>query len=226
MMKKAVVLLSGGADSTTVAAIAKAQGYQLYGLSINYGQRHAIELEKAKIVANKYCVEHKTLQLDLGMFGGSSLTDEKIAMPEYVDLNNIGPSVAVTYVPARNTIFLSFALAWAEVIGSSDIFIGPNKTDFNTYPDCRPDYISAFEKLSNLATRAGVHDHKEFKIHTPLIEMEKKDVIKKGLELGVDFSDTHSCYNPDNTGKACGKCSSCLIRKNAFLENGHIDPVL
>lgn len=225
-MKKAILLMSGGVDSTTVAAIARSQGYQLYGLSFKYEQRHMIELEKAKLVAAQYCQEHRIMAIDLSLFGGSALTDKNIRMPNFSNINNIHEGVAITYVPARNTIFLSIALAWAEIIGATDIFMGANKTDYDTYPDCRPEYIAAFEHMSNLATRAGVHDHKSFKIHTPLINMSKAEVIKAGIALGVDYLQTSSCYDPSVKGHACGKCSSCLIRLDAFKHNNVKDPVI
>lgn len=224
-MKKAVLLMSGGADSTTVAAIAESQGFELYGLSFSYEQVHAIELEKAKMIAKKYCKEHRITKLDLSLFGGSALTDKDIEVPKFDNLEKLNEGVAVTYVPARNTIFLSIALAWAEIIGATDIFMGANKTDYDTYPDCRPEYIKAFEDLSNLATRAGVHDRKSFKIHTPLIQMSKQEVIKTGLDLDVDYSQTLTCYNPTAEGYACGHCTSCLIRLDAFKANHIKDPV-
>ena len=195
-------------------------------MSFNYGQKHVVELNKAKLVAQKYCKEHKIVEVDMSIFGGSCLTDHKIEVPKSNDLSNLSKTVAITYVPARNTIFYSFALAWAEIIGATDIFAGPNKTDYDTYPDCRPDYIESVEKMCNLATRAGVYDHKKFKIHTPLINMLKKEVVKTGLELGVDYSHTLSCYAPSDQGYACGQCSSCLIRLQAFRENNLIDPAM
>ena len=225
MTKKAVLLMSGGADSTTVAAIAASQGYELYGLSFKYEQRHALELERAVLVAQKYCKEHRITELDLSLFGGSALTDKKIAVPKFSDVKNITQGVAITYVPARNTIFLSIALGWAEIIGATDIFIGVNKSDYNTYPDCRPEYINAFENMADLATRAGVHQEKHFKIHTPLINMEKAEVIKTGLSLGVNYSQTTSCYDPLINGEACGCCPSCLIRLDAFKQNNIEDPI-
>ena len=225
-MKKAVLLMSGGADSTTVAAIAASQGFILYGLSFSYEQRHFIELEKAKLVAAKYCFEHRITALDLSFLSGSSITDKNVEVPKFDNLNKLDEGVAITYVPARNTIFLSIALAWAEVIGATDIFMGPNKTDYNTYPDCRPEYIKAFEDLSNLATRAGVHNAKQFKIHTPLIQMSKQEVIRVGLTLGVDYSQTITCYSPTLEGYACGHCTSCLIRLGAFKANNIKDPAV
>lgn len=225
MTKKAVLLMSGGADSTTVAAIAASQGYELYGLSFKYEQRHIMELELAQLVAEKYCKEHRITELDLSLFGGSALTDKKISVPKFTDLKDIGQGVAITYVPARNTIFLSIALGWAEIIGANEIFMGPTKSDYNTYPDCRPEYINAFEHMADLATRAGVHQDKHFKIHTPLINMEKAEVIKTGLALGVDYSKTSSCYDPSIEGEACGHCPSCLIRLDAFKQNNVKDPI-
>ncbi len=225
-MKKAVLLMSGGADSTTVAAIAKSQGYTLYGLSFCYEQRHLIELEKAKLVAAKYCSEHRITSLDLSFLSGSALTDKNVEVPKFDNLDKLDQGVAITYVPARNTIFLSIALAWAEAIGATDIFYGPTKTDYDTYPDCRPDYIKAFEEVSNLATRAGVHNAKKFKIHAPLLGMSKQEVIKTGLSLGVDYSQTLTCYSPTSEGYACGHCTSCLIRLDAFKANNVKDPAI
>ena len=225
-MKKAILLMSGGVDSTTVAAIALAQDYTLYGLSFDYGQSHLIELEKAKIVAQKYCHQHHITKLDLGLFGASALTDKNIEIPKFTDVNNIATGKSITYVPARNTIFLSIALAFAETIGTTDIFFGPNKTHHDAYPDCRPEYIKAFEHLSNLATRAGTYEAKKYKIHTPLINMTKKEVVQIGLRLGVDYANTHSCYSPNIEGHACGKCSACLTRLQAFEENNIKDPAV
>lgn len=222
--KKSVVLSSGGLDSTTVMAIAKNEGYALYSLSFLYGQRHKIELEAAKKVAEIIGVEkHLVINLDLNKIGGSALTDS-IDVPKNRNEEAISADIPVTYVPARNTIFLSYALAWAEVIGSSDIFIGVNAIDYSGYPDCRPEYIEAFEKMANLATKAGVEGLIRIKINTPLLNMSKAQIIKKGIELGVDYSLTHSCYDPNSDGFACGRCDSCILRKKGFKEAGVKDP--
>lgn len=223
--KKAVVLLSGGLDSATVLAIARSQGYELYALSFSYGQRHIWELEAAKQVAASIgAAEHKIAQIDLRVFGGSALTDD-IAVPKGRAMEEMGHGIPITYVPARNTIFLSFALAWAEVLGSSDVFIGVNALDYSGYPDCRPEFIEAFEKMANLATKAGVEGRQVLKIHTPLIAMSKAEIIARGIELGVDHGLTSSCYDPSPTGEACGQCDSCLLRQKGFRENGREDPL-
>lgn len=224
-MKKAVILLSGGLDSATILAIAKKQGFQMHAISFLYGQRHKIELDNAKriIKANKVA-EHKIIEIDLRAFGGSALTSS-IKVPKHESVEKIGKDIPVTYVPARNTIFLSFALAYAEVIGAKDIFIGVNALDYSGYPDCRPEYIKAFTKMANLATKAGVKGEK-LKIHTPLINLSKAQIIKKGIELGVDYSLTTSCYDPDEKGRACGRCDSCLLRKKGFKENKLQDPII
>lgn len=223
--KKAVVLSSGGLDSTTVMAIAKRDGYLIYSLSFSYGQRHKIELEAAKKVADKIGVEkHLVINLDLNKIGRSALTDS-IDVPKNRDDKEISANIPVTYVPARNTIFLSYALAWAEVIGSSDIFIGVNAIDYSGYPDCRPEYIEAFEKMANLATKAGVEGLTRIKINTPLLNMSKAQIIKNGIELGVDYSLAHSCYDPNPEGVACGRCDSCILRKKGFKEAGLKDPI-
>jgi 7-cyano-7-deazaguanine synthase len=223
--KRAVVLLSGGLDSATVLAIAKSEGYTLYALSFSYGQRHSWELTAAKRVAAAMGVaEHKTAQIDLRIFGGSALTAE-IAVPKGRAVEEMSHGIPITYVPARNTIFLSFALAWAEVLGSSDIFLGVNALDYSGYPDCRPEYIAAYEKMANLATRAGVEGSQRLAIHTPLIALTKAQIIARGLSLGVDYALTSSCYDPGPTGKPCGQCDSCLLREKGFRENGIEDPV-
>ncbi|HOJ50487.1 MAG TPA: 7-cyano-7-deazaguanine synthase QueC [Spirochaetota bacterium] len=220
-MKKAVVLLSGGLDSATTAAIARSEGYEIYAITFSYGQRHKIEIKSAKRIAKEIKVkEHKIIKIDLRTFGGSSLTDN-IDVPKERDIENI-KEIPLTYVPARNTIFLSYALAYAEVIDADSIFIGVNAIDYSGYPDCRPEYIKAFNEVSRLGTKKGV-EGRPILIKTPIINMTKKEIIKKGLELGLDFSKTHSCYDPIK-GKACGKCDSCLIRKRAFLELGIEDP--
>ena len=222
--KKAVVLSSGGLDSTTVMAIVKNEGYALYSLSFSYGQRHKIELEAAKKVAEIFDVEkHLVINLDLNKIGGSALTDS-IDVPKNRNNKTVSTDIPITYVPARNTIFLSFALAWAEVLKSSDIFTGVNAIDYSGYPDCRPEYIEAFENMANLATKTGVKGLTRIKINTPLLNMSKAQIIKKGIELGVDYSLTHSCYDPDPEGVACGRCDSCILRKNGFKEAGVKDP--
>jgi 7-cyano-7-deazaguanine synthase len=223
--KKAVVLLSGGLDSSTVLAIAKSEGYELYALSFSYGQRHVIELDAARRVAAAIGVaDHRVASIDLRVFGGSALTAD-IAVPKGRDVAEMGQGIPITYVPARNTIFLSFALAWAEVLGSSDIFIGVNALDYSGYPDCRPEFIEAFEKLANLATKAGVEGRQHLKIHTPLLALTKAQIVRKGIELGVDYSLTCTCYDPSPTGEPCGQCDSCLLRQKGFRENGLTDPL-
>jgi len=222
--RKAVVLSSGGIDSTTAMAIAKHEGFKIYSLSFFYGQRHAFELEAAQKVANFIGVtEHLVINVDLKRIGGSSLTDD-IDVPKDRDEQNMIKEIPVTYVPARNTIFLSFALAWAEVLKSSDIFIGVNAIDYSGYPDCRPEYIEAFERMANLATKAGVEGTTKIRIRTPLIRLTKAQIIQKGIELGVDYALTHSCYDPSPQGLACGKCDSCYLRRKGFLEAGISDP--
>jgi 7-cyano-7-deazaguanine synthase len=224
-LKRAVVLLSGGLDSATVLAIARSKGYELYTLSFSYGQRHIWELQAAARVAESIGVaKHRTATIDLRIFGGSALTDD-IDVPKGRSNDAIARGIPVTYVPARNTIFLSFALAWAEVLGSSDIFIGVNALDYSGYPDCRPEFIEAFERMANLATKAGVEGRQALKIHTPLIAMSKAEIIQKGIELGVDYSLTSSCYDPSATGEPCGECDSCLLRQKGFSENGLEDPL-
>jgi 7-cyano-7-deazaguanine synthase len=223
--KRAVVLLSGGLDSATVLAIARSQGYELYALSFSYGQRHVWELEAAKHVAASIGVaQHRVAAIDLRVFGGSALTDD-IAVPKGRATEEMSGRIPVTYVPARNTIFLSFALAWAEVLGSSDIFVGVNALDYSGYPDCRPEFISAFEKMANLATNAGVEGRQSLKIHAPLIALSKAQIIARGIELGVDYSMTSSCYDPSSAGQPCGQCDSCLLRQKGFRENGIEDPL-
>jgi len=223
-MKRAVVLLSGGIDSTTTLAVAIAEGYETYGLSFEYGQRHQIETKAARRVANSLgAKEHRLAKIDLRIFGGSALTDE-IDVPKQRSEKEIALGIPVTYVPARNTIFLSHALALAEVIGASDIFLGVNAIDYSGYPDCRPEFIEAFENLANLATKAGV-EGRRFQIHTPLIRCSKAEIIRKAIELGVDLSLTHSCYDPSPEGLACGGCDSCLLRLKGFCEAGLKDPI-
>ncbi len=222
--KKAVVLSSGGIDSTTAMAIAKHEGFEIHSLSFSYGQRHLIELESArKIAASLGAAEHLVLNIDLNKIGGSALTDD-IDVPKADNRQAAPEKIPVTYVPARNTIFLSSALAWAEVLQSSDIYIGVNAIDYSGYPDCRPEYIEAFERMANLATKAGVEGITKIKIKTPLINMTKAQIIRKGIELGVDYSLTHSCYDPSPSGLACGRCDSCILRKRGFKEAGVKDP--
>jgi len=221
---KAVVLSSGGIDSTTAMAIALSEGYEIYSLSFRYGQRHVLELEAAEKVGKALGIKtHLTLDIDMRMIGGSALTGD-IEIPKGRSENEMQQGIPVTYVPARNTIFLSYALAWAEVLGSSDIFIGVNAVDYSGYPDCRPEYISAFENMANLATKAGIEGNTRIRIRTPLIHMTKGEIIKKGSELGIDYSMTHSCYDPSPHGKACGQCDSCILRKKGFEDAGVIDP--
>jgi 7-cyano-7-deazaguanine synthase len=226
MKKKAIVLLSGGLDSATVLAIALKAGYSPITLCFDYGQRHRVELEKSRILSRKMgALEHKEVEIDLRQFGGSALTAD-IDVPKGRSEGEMTAEIPITYVPARNTIFLSFCLAAAEVAGAEDIFIGVNAVDYSGYPDCRPEYIKAFEQMANLATKAGVEGTSQFKIHTPLIKLTKGQIIRKGLELGVDYSLTHSCYNPDDQGRPCGQCDSCLLRQKGFEEAGVKDPVL
>ncbi|AAR33815.1 7-cyano-7-deazaguanine synthase QueC [Geobacter sulfurreducens] len=221
MTRKAVVLYSGGLDSTTCLAIARAEGFEPHAMSFSYGQRHSVELELAKRNARPAgAVEHMVVEFDLRKVGGSALTAD-IAVPK----EGVGDDIPVTYVPARNTIFLSFALGWAEVLGAFDIFIGVNALDYSGYPDCRPEYISAFETMANLATRVGVEGTGRFRIHAPLMRLTKAEIIRKGLALGVDYGLTHSCYDPSPAGVACGLCDSCRLRLKGFAEVGVADPV-
>jgi len=223
--KRAVVLLSGGLDSATVLAIARSEGYEPYALSFSYGQRHIFELKAAeRIAASLGVAQHRVAQIDLRIFGGSALTGD-IAVPKGRTSDEMSHGIPITYVPARNTIFLSFALAWAEVLGSSDIFIGVNALDYSGYPDCRPEYIEAYEKMANLATKAGVEGRQMVKIHTPLIALSKAEIIGRGMELGVDYGLTSSCYDPSESGVPCGQCDSCLLRRKGFRENGVEDPL-
>ncbi|MFM8571792.1 MAG: 7-cyano-7-deazaguanine synthase QueC [Pirellula sp.] len=222
--KKAVVLLSGGLDSTTCLAICKEAGFVPYAISFRYGQRHAIELERAKQIASDAQVaEHAIIQLDLGGFGGSALTDTNLEVPKHDSADELSQEIPLTYVPARNTVFLSYALAWAEVLGALDIYIGVNALDYSGYPDCRPEYIRAFETMANLATKSGVEGNR-LVIHAPLITWTKSEIIRKGLELGVDYSKTLSCYDPDPQGNPCRHCDSCLLRARGFEQNAMIDP--
>jgi len=222
---RAVVLLSGGLDSATALAVARDEGFECYALSFDYGQRHDRELESARRVAGALgAKQHLVLRLDLRAIGGSALTAD-IAVPKSRSESEMSAGIPVTYVPARNTIFLSHALAWAEVLGSSDIFIGVNALDYSGYPDCRPEYTEAFERLANLATRAGVEGRMRLRIHTPLIDLSKAQIVRRGTELGVDFGLTWSCYEPQPDGRACGRCDSCLLRRKGFSEAGLRDPV-
>jgi 7-cyano-7-deazaguanine synthase len=223
-MKPAVVLLSGGIDSSTTLVIAIAEGFEVYALSFDYGQRHHIETEAARRVADSLGVkEHRIAKIDLRVFGGSALTDQ-VDVPKRRSEPEIAHGIPVTYVPARNTIFLAYALAWAEVIPASDIFLGVNAIDYSGYPDCRPEFIEAFQTLANLATKAGV-EGTLFQIHTPLVKFSKAEIIRKAVELGVDLSLTHSCYDPSPDGLACGECDSCLLRLKGFREAGIKDPI-
>ena len=225
-MTKAVVLLSGGLDSTTTLAIAKAGGFMPYALSFRYGQRHVVELAAAQRVAKALGVaEHVIVDIDLRRFGGSALTAD-IPVPKGRPAAHLAEAIPITYVPARNTVFLSFALAWAEVLGANDIFIGVNALDYSGYPDCRPEYIAAFEHLANLATAAGVEGRQRLKIHAPLIELTKAQIIQRGRALGVDYGLTSSCYDPGPDGEPCGQCDSCLLRAKGFREAGIADPLL
>ncbi len=225
MKKKAVILLSGGLDSATTLAIAKSSGFQCHALTFRYGQRHHCEIKAAQKIAHSFkAKKHKIITIDLANFGGSALTNKKIEVPK-----NASPAdrnqIPITYVPARNTIFLSYALAWAEVLDAFDIFIAVNAVDYSGYPDCRPEFISAFEKTANLATKAAVASKNRYHIHAPLIQMTKAQIILTGKKLGVDYSLTHSCYDPDDKGRACGKCDSCRLRLKGFQQAGLKDPI-
>lgn len=222
----AVVLLSGGLDSSTVLAIARSEGFDAYALSFRYGQRHDVELAAASQVAAQLgAAEHRVVDIDLRAFGGSALTDEGISVPRHDRGADLGTDIPVTYVPARNTIFLSFALAWAEVLDAADIYIGVSAIDYSGYPDCRPEFIEAYQAMARLATKAGVEGRQKLTIHTPLISLTKAETIRRGLDLGVDYSLTHSCYDPVG-GRPCGGCDSCLLRARGFAELGIADPAL
>jgi 7-cyano-7-deazaguanine synthase len=224
--RKAVVLLSGGLDSATVLAIAQNEGFETYALSFRYGQRHTVELDAAARVARELgTAKHVIADIDLRVFGGSALTDDSLAVPHHSSADELKADIPVTYVPARNTIFLSFALAWAETLDASDVFIGVNALDYSGYPDCRPEYIAAYEQMANLATKAGVEGRQHLRIHTPLIQLTKAETIRRGQELGVDYAWTHSCYDPIDS-RACGSCDSCLLRARGFADLGLIDPAL
>ena len=222
-MRRAVVLLSGGLDSTTTFAMAKVEGFAVYALSVDYGQRHRVELERAAIVAESLgAVEHRTVKLDLRQIGGSALTSE-LAVPKDRTDADMSHGIPITYVPARNTILLGLALGYAEVVGAFDLFIGANVLDYSGYPDCRPEFLTAFENLANLATKAGVEGGR-FHVRAPLLKLTKAEIIREGVRLGVDYSQTLSCYDPDASGRACGHCDSCLLRKKGFAEAGLPDP--
>ncbi|MSR57284.1 MAG: 7-cyano-7-deazaguanine synthase QueC [Planctomycetaceae bacterium] len=222
----AVVLLSGGLDSTTTLAMARAQGFELNAMTFRYGQRHRVEIDAARRIATQFGVaRHEIVDIDLRAFGGSALTSH-LAVPKARSIDEMATGIPVTYVPARNTIFLSFALAWAETLNAGDLFAGMNAVDYSGYPDCRPEYIEAFERMANLATKASVEGRVRVRIHTPLIRWSKAEIIRHGLSLGVDYSLTTSCYDPDPvTGAACGECDSCLLRKKGFAENGLSDSI-
>jgi 7-cyano-7-deazaguanine synthase len=223
--KKAVVLLSGGLDSATTAAIAKSEGFAIHALSVDYGQRHRFELESAgRVAATLGVAEHKVVKIDLASLGGSALTAD-IAVPQGRSDDEISSGIPITYVPARNTVMLSLALGFAEVLGAADIFVGVNAVDYSGYPDCRPEFIAAFEKLANLATKAGVEGTSNFRVHTPLIQLTKAQIIERGTQLGVDYSLTHTCYSPDAAGVSCGKCDACQLRKKGFADAGLVDPI-
>lgn len=222
--RRAVVLLSGGLDSATALAEARARGFELYALTIRYGQRHEVEIDAARRVAEALGVtQHVITDLDLRVFGGSALTDE-IDVPKDTAPDDIGRGIPITYVPARNTIFLSLAMAWAETLGASDIFVGVNALDYSGYPDCRPEFIEAFERLAAVATKAGVEGRTPLEIHTPLIELTKSEIIRRGIRLGVDHGMTLSCYDPSTEGAACGRCDACVLRQKGFEEAGVPDP--
>ena len=224
MQRKAIVLLSGGLDSTTVLAHAKSEGYEVHAISFKYGQRHVVELEAARRVADAQGVAgHIVCDIDLRVFGGSALTSN-VDVPKHETASDVAENIPITYVPARNTVFLSFALAYAEVMGATDIFIGVSALDYSGYPDCRPEYIEAYERMANLATRAGVEGN-VVKIHAPLINLTKAQTVELGLSLGVDYSLTSSCYDPDGNGRPCGHCDSCLLRIRGFEEAGSTDPL-
>jgi 7-cyano-7-deazaguanine synthase len=224
-MKKAVILVSGGVDSSTVLALVKSQGYEIYALSFNYQQKQAVELQKIRDFIKMYNVkEHRIIPVDFSAITGSALTDKNIDVPNYNNANEVGNTIPITYFPARNTIFLSYALGFAESIGANDIFLGVHATDHSNYPDCRPEYIKSFEILANLATASGVSGIK-MTIHAPLINMSKTEIVALGLSMGVDYSNTISCYDPNDNGESCGKCLACLIRIDAFAQNGVQDDI-
>ena len=222
--RRAVVLLSGGLDSATTLAIARSRGFEIYAMTFRYGQRHEVEIHAAQaIAANLHAAQHLVVDIDLRPFGGSALTGD-IPVPKDRPVEEMSAAIPVTYVPARNTIFLSFALAWAEVLGAHDIFLGVNAIDYSGYPDCRPEYIEAYQRMANLATKAGVEGAQRLEIHTPLIRMSKAEIIRTGLGLGVDYAKTATCYDPSSMGEACGHCDACSLRLKAFAEVGIKDP--
>jgi 7-cyano-7-deazaguanine synthase len=217
--------LSGGLDSSTCLGVARRDGFDCYALSFDYGQRHRVELEAASQIARRMgAVEHRTVRIDLRAFGGSALT-ANIDVPKHLSIEELGAEIPITYVPARNTIFLSFAMAWAEVLECSDVFIGVNAIDYSGYPDCRPEFTQAFERMANLATKSGVEGRTHLKIHTPLKDLDKAGIVRLAVQSGVEFALTHSCYDPDETGRPCGQCDSCLLRKKGFEEAGVFDPL-
>ncbi len=225
-MPRAVVLLSGGLDSTTTFAVAKGEGFDVFALSVDYGQRHRVELDRAVTIAKTLrAVDHRTVRLDLRAIGGSALTAD-VAVPKDRSADDMGRGVPVTYVPARNTILLGLALGYAEVVGAFDVFIGANILDYSGYPDCRPEFLEAFERLANLATKAGVEGRGRFRVHAPLLKMTKAEIIREGVRLGVDYAQTLSCYDPDPEGRACGHCDSCQLRRKGFTEAGVADPTV
>ncbi len=225
-MRKAICLLSGGLDSATCLGVARRDGFTSYALSFDYGQRHIYELQAAaRVAAHLGALDHRVAHIDLRMFGGSALT-AGIDVPKHRTVEEIEPGIPITYVPARNTIFLSFAMAWAEVLGASDIFLGVNAVDYSGYPDCRPEFVRAFESMANLATKTGVEGTTRLKIHTPLLELSKAEIIRLGVSCGVDYGLTHSCYDPASDGRPCGACDSCLLRAKGFAEAGARDGLL
>ena len=225
--KRAVILLSGGLDSTTCLAIAQSQGFETHTLAFRYGQRHQYELQRAQLISEKLAAaSHRIVDIDLAQFGGSALTDVAIDVPKSETVEAIGETIPVTYVPARNTVFLSLSLAFAETVDAKDIFIGVNSLDYSGYPDCRPEFIQAFERMANLATKAGVEESQSLKIHTPLIDLTKAEIVARGMELGVDYGMTLSCYDPGEGGLPCQHCDACLLRARGFATNGIQDPAL
>lgn len=226
-LKRAVILLSGGLDSATCLAIARSEGFETHTIAFRYGQRHQYELQRAQLISEKLnATSHRVVDIDLAQFGGSALTDAAIAVPKSETVDSIGEAIPVTYVPARNTVFLSLALAFAETVDAKDIFIGVNSLDYSGYPDCRPEFIKAFQQMANLATKAGVEESEKLRIHTPLIDLTKAEIIARGMELGVDYGLTLSCYDPGEAGTPCQHCDACLLREKGFATNGMQDPAL
>jgi 7-cyano-7-deazaguanine synthase len=226
-LKRAVILLSGGLDSATCLAIARDEGFETHTVAFRYGQRHQYELQRAQLLSEKLnATSHRIVDIDLAQFGGSALTDAAIDVPKSESVESIGEAIPVTYVPARNTVFLSLSLAFAETVDAKDIFIGVNSLDYSGYPDCRPEFIQAFEQMANLATKAGVEESQSLKIHTPLIDLTKAEIIARGMELGVDYGLTLSCYDPGDAGRPCQHCDACLLRARGFATNGIQDPTL